>query len=69
MDLLTTKEAAERLGIHWRSVVKAIQRGALEASKRGRDYLIEQSEVERYDRERRRKPTQPDADAKLTELS
>lgn len=47
-DWLTTKEAAERLGIDQRSVVKAINRGTLRAVKRGRDYLIEAAEVVRY---------------------
>lgn len=55
MVLLTTKEAAARLGIHWRSVVKAIQRGKLKAEKRGRDYFIEQAELDSYDQSRNRK--------------
>lgn len=47
-DLLTTAEAAAQLGIDKRSVVKAINRRTLRAVKRGRDYLIEASEVARY---------------------
>ncbi len=57
MDALTTKEAAARLGIHWRSVVKAIQRGALPARKHGRDYLIDGADVEQYRVSRSRKHT------------
>ena len=51
---LTTTEAAARLKIDKRSVVRAINRGKLRAAKRGRDYLIEPSEVERYAREHQR---------------
>lgn len=53
-ELLTTREAAERLGIDRRSVVRAINRGTLRAAKRGRDYLIESAEIERYQVEHRR---------------
>jgi excisionase family DNA binding protein len=53
LDLLTTAEAATRLEIDKRSVVRAINRGKLHALKRGRDYLIEASEVERYAAARR----------------
>jgi excisionase family DNA binding protein len=49
----TTHEAADRLGIKPRSVVKAVKRGLIRAEKRGRDYWIEDEEVERYARERR----------------
>lgn len=48
-----TADAAERLGIKPRSVVQLIKRGVLAAEKRGRDYWIEDAEVERYARERR----------------
>lgn len=51
--MLTTHEAADRLGIKPRSVVKAIKRGLIKAEKRGRDYWIEDEEIERYARERR----------------
>jgi excisionase family DNA binding protein len=53
-ERLTTKEAAEKLAIHWRSVVKAIHRGTLKAEKHGRDYFITREEVDRYAREVRR---------------
>jgi excisionase family DNA binding protein len=45
--MLTTTEAAERLGISKRSVARLIKRGRIAAEKRGRDYLIEEAEVER----------------------
>jgi excisionase family DNA binding protein len=48
----TTAEAADRLGIKPRSVVAFIKREILKAEKRGRDYWIEDSEVERYSQER-----------------
>lgn len=51
--MLTTTEAADRLGIKARSVVQLIRRGLLKAEKKGRDYLIEDSEVARYEHERR----------------
>jgi excisionase family DNA binding protein len=61
-DLLTTTEAAERLGIDKRSVVKAINRGKLRAAKRGRDYLLEASEVDRYAAEHLRSAVRSVAD-------
>lgn len=39
--MLTTAEAAERLGLTVRAVQKMIEAGRLEARKVGRDYLIE----------------------------
>lgn len=50
--MLTTHEAAERLGIKARSVVWLIRNNHLKAEKHGRDYSIEDSEVERYYAER-----------------
>ena len=50
--MLTTHEAAERLGIKPRSVVALIRRGRLAAEKRGRDWFVEAAEVERYKSER-----------------
>ena len=51
--MLTTREAADRLGIKPRSVVWAIRQGYIKAEKRGRDYWIEDEEVKRYADERR----------------
>lgn len=52
--MLTTNQAAERLGFtSHRPVVALIRRGVLHAVKLGRDWLIEEAEVERYRVERR----------------
>jgi excisionase family DNA binding protein len=40
-ELLTTSEAAARLGLTLRAVQKMIEGGRLEARKVGRDYLID----------------------------
>lgn len=39
-ELLTTSEAAKRLGLSLRAVQKMIEQGRLAAKKVGRDYLI-----------------------------
>jgi excisionase family DNA binding protein len=51
--MLTTKDAAERLGIKPRSVARLIQRKIMKAEKRGRDWFVSEEEIERYKRERR----------------
>lgn len=51
--MLTTHEAADRLGLTARSVARLIKRGVIAAQKRGRDYLIDEVEVARYERERK----------------
>lgn len=43
MKLLTTSEAAQKLGISERRVRQLINEGKLEAHKLGRDYAIEES--------------------------
>jgi excisionase family DNA binding protein len=45
MNLLTTKEAAERLGITTRRVVAMIQAEQLPADKFGRDYMIKEKDL------------------------
>lgn len=50
---MTTKQAAAALGIQPRTVAKYIKRGLLKAQLLGRDYVIEQVEIERFQRERR----------------
>ena len=45
-ELLTTSEAADRLGLTVRAVQKMIEVGRLEARKVGRDYLIDPSALE-----------------------
>lgn len=59
--MLTTKESAAELNIQPRSVKKLCQRGILKAEKIGRDWLIEEEEVERYQAQRKPagRPKQP----------
>ncbi len=45
MELLTTKEAAEKLGVSVRRVQAMITDGSLPASKLGRDYIINASDL------------------------
>lgn len=49
-ELLTTAEAAERLGLTMRAVQKMIEVGRLEARKVGRDYLIHPAALENIPR-------------------
>lgn len=51
---MTLKEAAELLGVTPDNLRGAIARGALKASKHGRDWWVEPSEVERYRKDHRR---------------
>lgn len=50
---MTTAEAAGQLGITKRSVARLCKAGVIKAERRGRDYWIEDTEVERYKEERR----------------
>ena len=56
MNLLTTKEAAEKLGVSVRRVQAMITKGGLPASKLGRDYLIKESDLKLVED---RKPGRP----------
>lgn len=51
---MTLKEAATLLGTTPDNLRGAIARGALKASKHGRDWWVSKAEVERYRRENRR---------------
>jgi excisionase family DNA binding protein len=51
--MLTTTEAAALLRVQPKTVSKYIKRGILQAEKRGRDYFIAESELERFKVERR----------------
>ena len=51
--MLTTKQAAALLNLEQRSVNWLIKRGLITATKHGRDWKIEQAEVDRYASERR----------------
>jgi excisionase family DNA binding protein len=53
MQALTTKEAAERLGIKRMTVIHNIRRGAIKATRFGPSYVIDPAEVERYAAERK----------------
>ena len=45
MEFITTKEAAERLGITRRRVVALVTAGRLPATKFGRDYMIKEKDL------------------------
>jgi excisionase family DNA binding protein len=45
MEFLTTKEAAEKLGITPRRVVALVTAGRLPAQKFGRDYMIRETDL------------------------
>jgi excisionase family DNA binding protein len=46
MKLLSTKEAAEKLGVSLRRVQQLITEGTLKANKVGRDYVITEKDLE-----------------------
>jgi excisionase family DNA binding protein len=58
MTDLTTKQAARRLNLSHTTVRLYLKRRFLKGEKRGRDWFIPESEVERYAAERR-KPGRP----------
>ena len=49
-ELLSTAEAADRLGVTVRAVQKMIEAGTLTASKVGRDYIIQASDIKNLER-------------------
>lgn len=59
MNMLTTKEVAERLGVTVRRVQALIQDGNLPAEKVGRDYLIKEKDLKLVEE---RKPGRPRKD-------
>ncbi|MBA3334548.1 MAG: helix-turn-helix domain-containing protein [Acidobacteria bacterium] len=56
MDLITTKEAAEKLGVSMRRVTALIKDGRLPSQQVGREHLIKESDLELV---RERKPGRP----------
>ena len=56
MNMLTTKEAGERLGITVQRIHALIRDGRLPAQKFGRDYLIKESDLKLVEE---RKPGRP----------
>lgn len=61
MALLTTQEAAERLGVKARRVRELITDNRLPAEKKGRDYLINEKDLKLVED---RKPGRPPAPKK-----
>jgi site-specific DNA-methyltransferase (adenine-specific) len=59
MGLITTKRAAEILGIGPVRVRQLIAGGQLQSEKQGRDHLLDEAEVRRFDREMRRPTGRP----------
>lgn len=59
--MLTTTQAATVLGLEPRTVSKFIRRGVLKAEKFGRDWMIAEAEIERYQSERKKagRPRKP----------
>ncbi len=51
---MTLIEAAASLGVTAANLRGAIKRGALKATKKGRDWFVTPAEVERYRRDNRR---------------
>lgn len=52
--MLTTAEAAERLGFKSkRSISLLCRQGIIKGEKRGRDWFVSEDEIERYRKERR----------------
>lgn len=47
-EFMTTKEAAERLGFHVRSIPKMLRDNILEGERFGRDWLVSRKSVQEY---------------------
>jgi excisionase family DNA binding protein len=58
-ELLTLRQAADSLGITPDTLRAQVHRGRLKATKLGRDWLVERSELIRYRRESKRATTGP----------
>jgi len=57
MKLLTTKEAAERLGVGYVRVHQLIKQGRLPAEKVGRDWLIREEDLKLVENRKPGRPT------------
>jgi excisionase family DNA binding protein len=68
MNFITTKSAAEILGVTPVRVRQLIQQGQLAAEKRGRDHLLNKKEVQRFNRLGRRPGGRPPKTAKRKTL-
>jgi excisionase family DNA binding protein len=60
--ILTTQQAADRIRVEPDTIRKAIQRGKLQARKIGRDWLVEDTEVDAY-KARKQKGGRPRKDS------
>jgi excisionase family DNA binding protein len=60
MKLLTTKDAADRLGVTVQRIHQLIKQGRLPAEKMGRDYFIKESDLKLVEE---RKPGRPSKQA------
>jgi excisionase family DNA binding protein len=59
MNLITTKNAAEILGVTPVRVRQLIQQGQLQSVKHGRDHLLHEEEVQQFNRHGRRPGGRP----------
>jgi site-specific DNA-methyltransferase (adenine-specific) len=59
MGLVTTKRAAEILGVTPIRVRQLIKDGQIRSEKQGRDHLLDETEVARFNREGRRPTGRP----------
>lgn len=67
--MLTTSDAAALLGVQPKTVARYIKRGLINAEKRGRDYWINDAELERFKAERRGRGRPKRAEDDTTERS
>jgi excisionase family DNA binding protein len=56
VEVFTLTEAAERYGIARKTLLTQISRGRLEATMSGHNYLVTDTEMEKYVRERKGRP-------------
>lgn len=57
--LLTLVQAAKRLGVAPATLRAQVHRGKMNAAKVGRDWLVEEKEIERYRRESQKPKDRP----------
>jgi excisionase family DNA binding protein len=58
--MLTTQEAAERLGVSRRRINDFIKDGRLPAQRHGRDYIIQEKDLDRVEERRPGRPRKSD---------
>jgi excisionase family DNA binding protein len=64
MKLLTTKEAAETLGVSYVRINQFIKEGRLPAQKMGRDYVIAEEDLKLLKGRKVGRPSKPDEELK-----